>query len=229
MSGGDPLGRTMNKIMVRVMLTFALVLIGIMVAAVLMIDRYGSVDRAQKADVIIVLGSQVNPGGRAAPSLARRANHAVTLYRRGLAPFVLCSGGVGRYPPSEARVACDLVAAQGVPPENILLEEGSRSTEENAINSSAIMRRHNWHTAILASDGYHLYRSVLMFERMGIVAYASPAQATAGPMNLLERAVREAREAAALGWYWLKTFLGLPITNLKFGLQVGPILFSAPF
>lgn len=184
--------------------------------AVIAIDHYGSVDRAQTADVIIVLGAQVSPGGQPGPALTRRARHAAALYLRGLAPVVLCSGGVGANPPSEARAACDLVASLGIPPEVIFLEEEARSTEENALNSAAIMRQHRWRTAIVVTDGYHLYRGALMFERAGVMAYPSPAQVTTGPMDSFERYSREVREAAAVAWYWLKTALRVHVTHLKF-------------
>ncbi len=36
------------------------------------------------------------------------------------------------------------------------------------------MRRHNAHTCIVVSDGFHLYRIKLLFRAMGITAFASP-------------------------------------------------------
>ena len=108
------------------------------------IDAYGLVDRAGPADVIVVLGSQVYPGGRAGPSLERRAQHAAALYRRGLADHIMCSGGVGDHPPAEAEVACRRVIELGVPPGAMVYETRSHSTEENAAYSAAIMRERGW-------------------------------------------------------------------------------------
>lgn len=169
-------------------------------AGVAVIDRYGLVDQAQPADVIIVLGSRVEADGRPSPSLARRAAHAAALYHRGLAPAVLCTGGVTTGPVSEAAAACGYATALGVPPEATFLEERATTTHENALYSAAEMQRHGWHTAILVSDGFHLYRAALLFQRSGIAVYPSPAQVTAGAMFPLERWVREVRELAALAW-----------------------------
>jgi len=188
-------------------------------AGVAVIDRYGLVDQAQPADVIIVLGSRVEADGQPSPSLARRAAHAAALYHRGLAPAILCTGGVTTGPVSEAAAACGYAAALGVPPEATFLEERATTTTENALYSAAEMRRHAWHTAILVSDGFHLYRAALLaknvhlarssggkagracqgvFQRTGITVYPSSAQVTAGAMFPLERWVREVRELAAL-------------------------------
>jgi uncharacterized SAM-binding protein YcdF (DUF218 family) len=178
------------------------------------IDAYGVVDRARPADAIVVLGSQVYPGGRPGPSLARRADHAAALYRQGYAGHIICTGGLAEpAPKSEARVACDRLAEAGVPREALLLEERSTSTEENAAFSAAIMRERSWDSAVIVSDGYHLLRAALMFGRAGIGAHPSPAQVTAGPMNLLERMVREAREAGGLVLYGLRVLLGIDATS----------------
>jgi uncharacterized SAM-binding protein YcdF (DUF218 family) len=178
-----------------------------------LIDAYGQQDRAQPADVIVALGSRVYPGGRPGPSLMRRTQHAVALYRRGLAPAVLCTGGLGAHPPTEAETACGMAERLGVPESALVLETRSHSTEENALYTHTLMQARGWQTAILVSDGYHLYRAALLFRRAGIIVYPSPAQATAGPMNPVERYGRESRELAALIWYWGKTGLGLPVTD----------------
>jgi uncharacterized SAM-binding protein YcdF (DUF218 family) len=187
-------------------------LIGLSVA-VAVVDAYGLVDRARPADAIVVLGSQVYPGGRPGPSLARRADHAAALYRSGYADHVICAGGFTEpEPKSEAQVACDRLAAAGVPPEALILEERSASTEENAAFTAAILRARGWRSAIVVSDGYHLLRATLMFERAGVVVHPSPAQATAGPMSALERFGREVRETAGLALYGVRVLLGIDAT-----------------
>ncbi len=179
-----------------------------------LIDAYGLQDRAQPADAIVILGSMVYPGARPGPALTRRTQHAVALYARGLAPVIICSGGqAGSETSTEAAAACNLAAALGVPRGALIEETRSRSTEENALDTAAILAAHGWRTVVLSTDGYHLYRADLLFRRAGLVPYPSPAQATAGPMNPLERYGRETRELAALIWYWGKTALGLKLTD----------------
>jgi uncharacterized SAM-binding protein YcdF (DUF218 family) len=200
----------MRLLLVRLLLTIVL----LWPASLSLLDAYGLQDQARPADVIVILGSQVYPGGRPGPALTRRTEHAVTLYQHGLAPAIVCSGGkAGAETSTEASAACGLAATLGAPSSALLLEDQARSTEENALNTAAIMAAHGWRTVVVVSDGYHLYRADLLFRRAGVVPYPSPAQATTGPMNPIERYGRETRELAALVWYWSKTALGLKVTD----------------
>ncbi len=179
------------------------------------LDHYGDFDQAQPADAIVVLGSRVLRSRRPGPALTRRARHAAILYAQGLAPVIVCSGGLGDNPPTEARAACGEAERQGVPESAIVLEEQARSTEETSLYVAGLMGAHGWRTAILVSDGYHLYRAHLLFEQAGITTYPSPAQVTAGPMNPIESFLRANRELVAVLWYWFKTALGLKITDVQ--------------
>lgn len=176
-------------------------------------DGYGQPDRAHPADAIVVLGSRVYPGGMAGPALRRRARHAAALYQQGFAPHIVCSGGLGADPPTEAEVACAFVEQLGVPTSAIVLETQAHSTEENALYTAAIAYERGWSSLLIVSDGYHLLRATFLFKQTGLTIYASPAQITAGPMNPIERAGRETREWAAFGWYWGKTLLGWEVTD----------------
>ena len=195
------------RLLLRVGLT-ALLLCPLSLA---LIDGYGFIDQARPAEAIVVLGSRVYPGGRPGPSLVRRAAHAAALYAQGLAPLVVCSGGQGDPSvPSEASVACGLIAEAGVPPEALLLEEQSHSTEQNALYTAALLQSRGALAVIVVSDSYHLYRAGVLFGRAGLRPYPSP---TPERLFWVERYYRDTRELAALVWYWGKTALGLPQTD----------------
>ena len=209
----DPGTMTRARLRRFILASLIAALIGL-TTMVAVIDAYGLVDRARPADVIVVLGSQVYPGGRAGPSLSRRADHAAALYHQGYADHVICSGGFTKpEPKSEAQVACERVVEAGVPREATILEERATSTEENAAFTAAIMRDRRWRSAVIASDGFHLLRATWMFQHAGVEAYPSPAQVTAGPMHPIERVVREAREAFAILWFGLRVLLGIDLTS----------------
>ena len=58
-----------------------------------------------------------------------------------LLPHVLCTGAqADGYPRSEADACREVLMREGVPESAIWLEDESRSTEENAINSTQILR-----------------------------------------------------------------------------------------
>jgi uncharacterized SAM-binding protein YcdF (DUF218 family) len=203
----------MRRFLVRlVKLGLTLATAGLLVLLVVL-DQFGFADRAQKADAIVVLGSMVYPGGRLGPSLERRVEWAAALYKRGLAPAIICSGGIGTNPPAEAVVACARLIQLDVPETALLREDQSHNTEQNAAFTAAMLRAHNWHSVIVVSDGYHLYRVVQMFERTGMIVYPSPAVVESLPLSPLERVLREVREVAAVYYFWLRTWLNIDQTR----------------
>ena len=140
------------------------------------LDGYGQVERAQPAPAIVVLGSTLIGPGQSDDSLRARVRHAAALYARGLAPCIICTGGVGKYPPAESVVETALARQAGVPAAALLREEHSTSTWENARFAADICRAHGWTRVILVSDPYHLWRGRFCFARHGITAYPSPAR-----------------------------------------------------
>ncbi len=139
------------------------------------VDSYGQVDRARPADAIVVLGARVLNGGQAGDSLRARTLRAVELYHRGLAPAIVCTGGVGEHPPSEAEVAAELARNLGVPAKALVLEMRSTSTWENAVNAAGICRERGWRRIVVVSDPYHLLRATRNFRKAGLEPYPSPA------------------------------------------------------
>lgn len=159
-------------------------------AVLAFLDRWGQRDRAQKADAIVVLGAHVMANGQPSRSLRNRAQAGAALYRRGLAPKVITTGGIGTYPPAESLVAARVVEKSGVPARDILSEETSTTTLENATNAAAICRAHGWKRVIVVSDPYHLWRARRDFEKQGLQAYTSPAL-NHSPRTRLRMTVRE--------------------------------------
>jgi uncharacterized SAM-binding protein YcdF (DUF218 family) len=183
-------------------------LIGVVLLAIF-IYVYGKLDRAQEADVIVVLGAGVQRNNRPGPALIRRSTQAAALWQKGLVTHVICSGGTpGDVRRSEADACRELLVEAGVPASAILMEDRSRSTEENAFYTRQVMDEHGWKTAIVVSDGYHLLRATWLFTQVGITVYTSPA---ADPSfgNWL---TSMGRELAAFHWQAFKDTLGLPFT-----------------
>ncbi|HVF09613.1 MAG TPA: YdcF family protein, partial [Abditibacteriaceae bacterium] len=139
------------------------------------LDSYGQRERARPSDAIVVLGARVVPPGMAGLSLRARTLKAVELYRKGLAPKIICTGGVGDFPPAEGQVAANLAMRHGVPARDVLYEDTSTSTLENAQNAARICRMHHWQRIIVVSDPYHLWRAQRNFQSLGLTAFPSPA------------------------------------------------------
>ena len=183
-------------------------LIGVLVLS-LFILGYSLIDRAEPADVIVVLGAGIQRNGRPGPALIRRTEQAAKLWEKGMAQHIICSGGYPiNIPRSEADACAELLRDAGVPADAIVQEDRSRSTEENALYTREVMDANGWKTAVIVSDGYHLLRATWIFNTYGIPHTTSPAASPA----LLNFLFSFGREIAAFHWQALKDVLHLPFT-----------------
>src|SRR5580704_16628430 len=135
------------------------------------IQQESRLDEAQPADAIIVLGA-AEYLGRPSPVLEARLNHALILYLKGLAPRVITTGGAPVF--TEGSVSRAYLSKHGVPPEAIVVEREGESTAQSVAAVAEIMRRMNLRSAIVVSDGYHIFRVKKMLESSGLKVYGSP-------------------------------------------------------
>ncbi|HET8654720.1 MAG TPA: YdcF family protein [Longimicrobiaceae bacterium] len=135
---------------------------------------FGRRNEAQPADVIVVLGAaQYN--GHPSPVLRSRLDHAIDLYREGIAPRLILTGGVGVGDTvSEAAVGRRYAIRNGVPADRIDTERSGVSSEESMRNVADLMGRLGFHSAVLVSDPFHMLRLRIISARLGIRSYSSP-------------------------------------------------------
>ncbi len=135
---------------------------------------YAERDESRPADAIAVFGA-AEYDGRPSPVLRARLDHALELYRRGLAPLVITLGGgdpADRH--SEGGVGHDYLLAHGVPEQSIIAETQSDNTEESAERLAVIARANGLKNIVVVSDGTHLFRIHAICERDGLRVYTSP-------------------------------------------------------
>lgn len=114
-------------------------------------------------DAIVVLGCRVGRDGSPSLAMRRRVGYAVSLFREGRAPRLVMTGGRGEDEPvSEASAAAKVAIGLGVPPEAILIEEESQSTEQNAEFARRALGRGE---VLVVSDAYHVTRGARVFQR----------------------------------------------------------------
>lgn len=175
----------------------------------------GEQDTSENADVIIVLGAGLLEDGRPGPALSRRSRHAATLWHKGIAPLVLCTGGQTEYYPRTEASACrEILAAAGLPIEAVLMEEQSHSTEENALFSRTILDEFRLERVVLVSDSGHMLRARWLFHQKGIDAFASPVP-TRQMRNSSAIPYALVREFIAFNWQIFKQIFNIPLTHVS--------------
>ncbi len=164
------------------------------------IERQSWRDEARKADCIVVFGA-AEYSGHPSPVLRSRLDHAYTLFRRGLAPLVIITGGHGGDPRfSEGGVGRAYLMARGIAENNLIAETQADNTDESVDRVAGIMKANGMRTCIAVSDGYHIFRIKKMLERQGFQAYGSPRSQAHPPSQWHERLLM-VREVASY-WVW---------------------------
>lgn len=127
---------------------------------------------------IVVLGAaQYN--GKPSPIFSKRLEAALELFRQGVAPAVIVTGGKrpgDRY--SEGGVGCAYLQARGVPREALTCEEQSRSTWQNLKNIVPVVGDQ---AILIVTDDPHLPRAMLLAEKLGLKARGYPVRGSFSP------------------------------------------------
>jgi uncharacterized SAM-binding protein YcdF (DUF218 family) len=131
-------------------------------------------DELRHADAIVVFGA-AEYDGRPSPVYKARLDHAAGLYRRGLAPMVITTGGAGadlRF--SEGEVGREYLKNLGIPDDRLIAETQSPDTAESARRVATILRANHMSSCLAVSDGYHMFRIKRMLGRERITVVAAP-------------------------------------------------------
>jgi len=157
-----------------VVATFAL---GYLCSLTLRISRESTYDEARPAEVIIVMGA-AEYNGHPSPVLKLRLDHAVSLYQRHFAPYIMTTGGKGGDPSfTEGGVGRSYLIDRGVPAEAVIVEDAGDTTAWSLSAAAEILRRMGLRSCVIVSDGYHIFRVKRILQQEGFAAYGSPRQA----------------------------------------------------
>jgi uncharacterized SAM-binding protein YcdF (DUF218 family) len=167
------------------------------------IRAQGQTDEERPADAIVVMGAaQYN--GRPSPVFAARLDHAVSLYLAGVAPRLVVTGGMAEGDrTTEAAVGRAFAINLGVPAENILMEDQSRTTLESIRGVSDMLDANGARTAIFVSDRPHMLRVLRMAADEGITAWGSPTRTSPIEQDLGGQVNATVHELGALAWYFI--------------------------
>ncbi len=129
-------------------------------------------------DALVVLGCQVRQDGPPSAAQERRVALAAELYRNGVSPHVVMSGGRAWHGVVEADAMLASWVAQGLPREAVTLERHSLTTRGNAHCSAELIRAHGWRQVAVVTCDFHLERAKRHFRGAGleVVGYAAHVQ-----------------------------------------------------
>jgi uncharacterized SAM-binding protein YcdF (DUF218 family) len=126
------------------------------------------------ADFVVVLGAGLKRNGQVTPLLAKRLDRGRKVYdalvSRGGDPVLIVSGGKGSDEiVAEAAAMARYLAGHGFPADRIVLEDQSRSTEENLVFSKAIMEQAlPGGRCVLVTSNFHVFRTAIIARHVGI-------------------------------------------------------------
>lgn len=149
------------------------------------ITAYACQDQAAPADAIAVLGA-AEWDGRPSPVYRARLDHALDLYRRGIAPLIITVGGPGGDQYNEGSVGAHYLISMGVPEEDVIAETHSRDTEQSAQTIAVIARANGIHRLIVVSDPTHMFRVHALCTADGLDVLTSPRTVPANNDRSLE-------------------------------------------
>ena len=163
----------------------------------------GNRDAQRSADAIVVMGA-AQYDGRPSPLFAARLDHAIDLFRAGIAPRLIVTGGKQEGDrTTEAASARDYAIGHGVPTEAILSEDHSRTTLQSIRGVATLMHDEGIRTAVFVSDPSHMLRVLRMASDEGIEAFGSPTRTSPLERDALRRADAIVHELGALAIYFV--------------------------
>ncbi len=170
-------------------------------AAIAQMVTFGLTDYRRPADLIVVFGARAYANGTPSDALSDRVTAAAELYRQGLAPRVLMSGGPGDGASHETVVMRDLAVSLGVPAGAIIRDPQGVDTASTVRTTRALLPSLGARRVLAVSHFYHLPRVKMSFHRVGVhEVFTVPS-----PMRRVMARLPwfMAREVAALWVYWL--------------------------
>ena len=134
-----------------------------------------------QGDVIVMLGGGAtkdtpNMGelGNLTNSPASRLLATYELYQRLQVPILVSGGQVYADSGAEAQLAARELLRLGVKPEDIIIEDRSLNTRQNAVYSCELLRQRGLEHPVLVTSAFHMNRGVLNFAKEGMAVDPYP-------------------------------------------------------
>lgn len=169
----------------RLVLAAVLALVGYLVLTFVQVLSASRDDDRVRSDAIVVLGA-AQYDGTPSPVLRQRLDHALDLYRDGVAGRIVLTGGKqagDRF--TEAYAGYRYLTGRGVPGDDLLVVTDGSSTWDSLRAAERVLRREGLDRVTLVSDSYHSRRLLGVADEVGLDAGVSPSGAAPTVPELL--------------------------------------------
>lgn len=164
-----------------------LVVLGYLTLTFIQVWRASAANDPQRAEAIVVLGA-AQYDGRPSPVLEARLQRGLELYRRGLAPVIVVTGGRQAGDTfTEATSGYNWLRDRGVPDEAILKEVQGRTTYESLAATARFLRDDDVMDVVLVTDGYHALRVAGIAREVGLSPHVTTIDADQATATQLVR------------------------------------------
>ena len=187
--------------------------------------RYVPLDRRPadtQALVILAAGlvppNSLRPHAELDEDALLRCLHGADLYHQGPSCPVVISGGkvdAQSAGPTHARAMADFLEQIGVASRDLILEESSRTTYENAVECAKLLSTRGIHKVVLITDAVDMLWAELCFQKQGIDVRPSACHYRAAAFDgtvldflpspgAARTCQRVGHEWLGTAWYWLR-------------------------
>ena len=145
----------------------------LLAATVIIAVQAGRHEPDYDRDYVIVLGCKIRQDGSLYPLIRGRVDRAIEFVRAqdaatGKQAILIPSGGQGEDEPvAEAKAMANYMMEQGIPKEQILIEDRSKTTLENLRFSRNLIENSEHAKAAFATSSYHVYRGGILASETG--------------------------------------------------------------
>lgn len=146
-------------------------------------------------DVIVMLGGGaladvqgVHGNGQLSGNAANKLLMVTQLYHRTHLPIILSGGQVYETTGNESEIGKSILLSMGIPEDKIIIENSSRNTTENAMFTKKIIEAYGFNKLILVTSAFHMQRSVLQFNKVGLEVTPYPTDYQANKTATFEAA-----------------------------------------
>lgn len=140
-------------------------------------------ENIQKGDIYILLGGGIltdTLGGNVpAKNVYSRILKTAQLYNKNPKEIYISGGSPLQNKESESSVYKKELILLGIPENNIIIEEKSKTTKENSIFIKNIMKEKNMKSGIIITSAIHMPRSMEVFKDSELKFYPAPCDFTA--------------------------------------------------